>query len=208
MRKLRGRMMPPPGRPRPDEAAYDLGGLVSRDVPRPGCRGPSQCRTNRHLPAAQSNGIPERHPGPARARRRCLGAAPEGRCEPWLRQCRRRRAVADAARAVSGRRAKSQPPRRRQPPAIARQPCRRAAGGPDAGGSPRRPAARDAGRNGRALYVPARWRVRHPGPLVARSQRERRRPHRGAPVGAVAGRQAAGAVDGQAEPEPERDVLR
>ena len=47
-----------------------------------------------------------------------------------------------------------------------------------------------------------------PDPPVAGPQRKRRRAHRAAPAGAVARRQRGAAVHGQAEPEPERGVLR
>ena len=71
VRKLRGRMMPPPGRPRPDEATYDsVVSYLETSLDRSAAR-PSQSRPNRHVPPAQSNRIPERDPRSARARRRC-----------------------------------------------------------------------------------------------------------------------------------------
>ena len=164
--------------------------VVSGNDARPVGSRPSQSWPRRHLPPAQSNRIPERDPRPARARRRRLVPAPAGRCEPWLRQRGGRRPLADAARAIPGRGAEGQPSGGRQSGAVACQPRRRAAGGPHAGRPRRRSAVRHARRNARPAHVSARRRVRDPDSIVARPQRERRRPHRAAPAGDDARRPA------------------
>ena len=164
-----------------------LARVISGDVARPVGRRHSQSWPDRHVPPAQSNRIPECDPRPARARRRRVVAAPERRCEPWLRQCGCRRALADAVGAIPGGGAEGQPSGGRESSALAREPHRRAAGGPHAGGSVRRSAVRHARRNGRPPHLPARRHLRDPDSLVARPQRKRRRTHRTAPAGADAG---------------------
>ena len=121
MRKLRARSMPPAGRPRPTEAAYDGLDRAPGNVARSRCGGESRSRPHRYVPPAESHGISERDSRSARPRDRRRDAAAERRLEPRLRQHQRRRAVADAARALSVGRAENQPPRRRHAGALGRR---------------------------------------------------------------------------------------
>ena len=84
-----------------------------------------ESRSDRYVPPSEPRRVSEcdsRHPRP-RCRR--VGASAQGRCEPWVRQRGQRRAVADAARTLSGRRAESESRRRRRTAAVAGQPRRR-----------------------------------------------------------------------------------
>ena len=83
--------------------------LAPGDVARSVRRGQPESRTSRHAPPAQSHRISERRPRPARSRGGCRGHSAERRLELWLRQHQRRRAVADAARALPRRLAEDQP---------------------------------------------------------------------------------------------------
>ena len=72
-------------------------------------RGEPEPRPNGDDPAAHANRIPERHPRSARARRRRRLAAARRRRQLRLRQCDRRRSVADAARSLRLGRGENQP---------------------------------------------------------------------------------------------------
>ena len=67
VRKLRARQMPPVGMKRPEESTYNTVVAWLSDSLDKASAAASQSRPNRHLPAAQSNRIPERHSRPARA---------------------------------------------------------------------------------------------------------------------------------------------
>ena len=153
--RLRGRMMPPPGLPRPDDATYDALSAHLEEALDRAVVGSSESRTHRHVPSSEPRRVSERDSRHPRARRRRLGAPAQGRCEPWVRQREQRRAVADAARAVSGRGAEGEPGCDRQCAAVAGESPRRAAGGSHAGGSPRGIAVRDPRRRDVQIHVPA-----------------------------------------------------
>ena len=71
VRKLRSRMMPPAGAPRPDDATYDALVAHLEGVARSRRRGASQPGTRRDVPAPEPRRIPERrarHPGARRGR--------------------------------------------------------------------------------------------------------------------------------------------
>ena len=68
--------MPPAGRPRPSEAAYDGACRPSRNIARSRCRGESRSRPHRHVPPPESHGISERdsrfaRPSRSMSRRSC-----------------------------------------------------------------------------------------------------------------------------------------
>ena len=204
VRKLRGRMMPPAGRPRPDEATYEsLVSYLETSLDRVG-RGPSQSRPHRHLPPAESNRIPERDPRPAR---RSTSTSP--RC---CRKTMRATASTTSASAGSRRRCWSATWRRRRRSAAWRSAARAPSPASHVVVLPADLTQEDHvdglpfGTRGGALvhaHVPARRRLRDPGPAVAGPQRKRRRAHRAAPARDHARRQAPAAVHGHAEPEPE-----
>ncbi len=83
------------------------------------CGTTSESRSDRYIPPPQPHRVSERHPRHPRSRRRRLGAPPQGRCEPWVRQRGEWRTVADAARTLPGSRTKG----RAAPPSGGR--CRR-----------------------------------------------------------------------------------
>ncbi len=100
IRKLRARAMPPLGRPRPEEAAYDaLIAHLETSLDKVAAANPESW-PHRHLPAAEPDRVPERDPRSAQRGSRRRHAAAERRLEPRLRQHQRRRAFADAARTV------------------------------------------------------------------------------------------------------------
>ncbi len=200
-----------PEAPRPHDAAAGLAtagrgdlrhaGHASGNGARPRRRGCAQSGPHRDIPAAESHRVPERDSRPAGDRCRRLVAPAQGRCEPRVRQRRRWRALADAARTLPGGRAEGEPPGGRQSGPRAGQPHRPAAARSHAGGSRRRAAARHARRDDGPPPLPARRRLRDPDPALARSQRERRRAVRAAPARAHPRRTAAGPVHGRAEPQ-------
>ena len=96
VRKLRARQMPPVGRPRPDDAAYDAAIASAGGIARPRGRRESESGPDGDLPAAQPNRVSERHPRPPRARGRRRVAAAGRRVQSRLRQRDGGRPVADA----------------------------------------------------------------------------------------------------------------
>ena len=106
VRKMRGRVMPPPGARQPDAAAVDSLVALARDVARPRRRPGAPARPGRAAPA-QSQGIRERGPRSARGRLRCRRGAAGRRRGRGLRQHRGGAAgVAVVHRAVRDRRAR------------------------------------------------------------------------------------------------------
>ncbi len=194
MRKLRARSMPPAGRPRPTEAAYD--GLVAHletSLDRVAAANPDPGRTDtfRRLNRTEYQNAIRDLLG-ARGRRR--DASAERRLEPWVRQHQRRRPVADAARAISVGRAENQPPCRGNAGALGRRRDHRSPAGPDAGRSLRRAAVRHARRHERAVHVSGRRRISVRASPHARSQRADRGADRAASDGGQRRRRAAAGV--------------
>ena len=168
--RLRAGSMPPPGRPRPDEATYRhvAEWLESEPRQRLGRRtlpGPDQ----RH-PPHQPHGVPQRHSRPAGARRR-RRIAPAGRRDRrrQLRQLRGRpRAVDRAHRALSLGRAAGDPAGHRTAAAESRRRHVRDLDPHRAGhAAGRRPAAGVARRGRHPVPVSGRRRVPRQGAAAA-----------------------------------------
>ena len=162
IRKLQASMMPPPGMPRPEPAAYQALHPHARDRRRRARDSESESGRP-HVPAPESRRVRARDQGPARARRRRRRLAAARHDERELRQHRRRAgAVADAARVVSERRGRHQPHGgRRQERAVDRHDLHESdlrVAAPV--GSRRGRAVRHARRHGRQSRVPGRRRVR------------------------------------------------
>ena len=113
VRKLVARQMPPAEEVRPSRRTYDAFVSLLAGVARPRGRRSTRPRPDRHVPAAQPDRVPERHPRPPGARHRRDGAAAEGRVEPWVRQRDGGRPLADAPGPLHHRGAEDQPAGRR-----------------------------------------------------------------------------------------------
>ena len=66
VRKVRAGLMPPAGRPRPDQATHDGFAAWLEGGARPRRGGEPESRPDRAVPSAQSRRVPERHPRSAR----------------------------------------------------------------------------------------------------------------------------------------------
>ena len=159
VRKLRSHAMPPPKEPRPDEAAARVVRLVARGRARRSGRDEPRLPTHRAA-SPESQGIRQRGPRSARARRRRHGVLAAGRRGQALRQHRERTAgLAVVHRAIrrcgaANRRARRRSARR----AHGRSDLLRAARAPAIARA--RLAARHARRLRRDAFVPVRRRVR------------------------------------------------
>ena len=164
VRKLRAGVMPPAGRPRPDEATHDafvawLEGELDRTAasrPEPGA--------HRNVPPAESVRVSERDSRSAGDRGEHRRPAAGRRFKLRLRQHRGRPAdLTGADGALSVRGEDDQPPGGRGA-AAGRGPRGLSRGGGYAAARSRRgSAAWHARRLGGAAYVSPRWRVRHQG---------------------------------------------
>ncbi len=115
IRKLRTGSMPPAGAPRPDAVDHRRNGRLLRDGDRPRVGRSADAGENRAAPSPEPGGVPERGARRARPDRGRHRAHTGRRSELRIRQHRRRaQDVADAARALHGRRARHQPAGRRR----------------------------------------------------------------------------------------------
>ena len=186
-------------------AAYDsIVSTLAASLDRAAAEQP-ESRPDRHVPAAQPDRVPERHPRPAGARHRRRGAAADRRVQPRLRQRDGGRPLADAPGPLHHRGAEDQPAGGRQPGPLARRRHVPDPAGPHAGGARRGAAARHARRRADPVHVPAGRRVRDPGPADARPQRARRGPARAARAGGAAGSRADGVVHRDAAARADED---
>ena len=162
----------------------------------------TRSRAHRHVPAAEPHRVSQRGPRSARARRRRQRAAADRRCELRVRQRERRRTVADVDGALS--RAAQKVSRLAVGSPVPAPGSRVVVLPPDLTQEEHVDGLPFGTRGGTAVaaHVPARRRVRDPGPPRAQPQRERRRPDRAARDRAHARRRAAGALHGHAEPQP------
>ena len=109
IRKLRARQMPPMGKERPAEEAYDdVVARLSSPLDQAAAEHPNPGRDGDVSPT-QSDRIPKCDSRSAGAGHRCRGVIAKGRRQPWLRQRHRRRPFADAAGSLHLRGAKNQP---------------------------------------------------------------------------------------------------
>jgi hypothetical protein len=176
VRKIRGRMMPPPGLPRPDDATYDaLSAHLEEALDRAVAARPNPGRTDtfRRLSRVEyQNAIRDilaldvdvSALLPKDDASHGFDNVSNGELSPTLLE----RYLAAAQKVSRGC--------DRKCAAVAGESPRRVTGGSHAGGSPRGIAVRDPRRRDRALHVPAAWGLRNSSASGSRPQRERRRP--------------------------------
>ena len=147
------------------------------------------CRS--HPASPESLRIFERHSRPARARHRRHVPAPARRRKLRLRQhCRRPQNLAVAPRTRHVGIVEYQPPRRGRSRHRRRQQHLSRARRPFAERTHRRPSPRHARRHQGSPQLPARWRISHQGPPLARHRRHHPRSRRPAPARNQCGRRA------------------
>ena len=181
VRKLVARQMPPEGEVRPSKRTYDVVRLRCSQaaLDRAAAERPNPGRTG-HIPAAQPDRVPERHPRPPGARHRRHDVTADRRVESRLRQRDGGRPLADAPGPLHHRGTEDQPAGGRSPGPVARRRHDPDPAGPHPGGARRGAADRDARRGLDSVHVSAGRRVRDPASPGAGPQRACRGPARAA----------------------------